>query len=196
MADLVLPAVVPIKRRYPHVGEITDPNSAQSTKLLWDRVHDLEQRLQASEAANKLLVDAHNTTQAQVVKAQASADNALAIAQQPGGTATTTGTTGSGGGPPPPGPPAGDPGSQTNPIIAMSADPAAIAASVRLSLQSYGIGFNPGNDQYWIDHASSVGQFSNSKWYLGWNAYWHARANPTNNGSADPNLADLPSPAG
>jgi hypothetical protein len=190
-----LPGVRPIRRVYPHVDEITDHNAQQSTKLAWDRIHDLEERLQAAEAAAQVLAAAHETTQTQIAAAKSTADNALAIAQQPSVGPPTAPVTGPGGGPPV-GPPPGDPGSQTNPIIAMSADPAAIAASVRLSLQSYGIGYNPSVDQYWVDHASSVGQFSNGKWYLGWNAYWHARANPSNTGSADPNLADLPSPAG
>lgn len=197
MADpIVLPPVVPFKRIYPHVDEIADFNAQQSTKLLWDRVHDMEQRLQASEAANTLLVASHNTLQTAVTAATSTANSAIAIAQLPRMSTTVPPNAGGPPGGGPVGPPAGDPGSQTNPIIAMSADPAAIAASVRLSLQSYGIGFNPSVDQYWIDHASSVGQFSNGKWYLGWNAYWHARADPANTGSADPNLGDQPSPAG
>lgn len=192
MADVTLPTVSKIRRIYPHVGEITDFNAQQSTKLLWDRVHDLEERLQAAEAANQTLAAAHNTLQGQVTAVESTANNAIAIAQQPGASASVPDNPS----PPNPGPPAGDPGSQTNPIIAMSADPAAIAVSVRNSLASYGIGYNPSNDQYWVDHAKTVGQFSNSKWYLGWNAYWHARADPANTGSADPNLGDLPSPAG
>jgi hypothetical protein len=192
--DLTLPAVVPIKRAYPHVDQITDFNAQQSTKLLWDRVHDLEERLQASEAANQVLVDAHNTTQTQITAVQTLANGAIAIAQQPGLTTIIPG----GGGPaaPPQGPPPGDPGSQSNPIIAMSIDPTAIATSVRLSRQSYGFGPNPADDQYWITKATNAEQFSNGKWYQGWNAYWHARADPANPGSADPNLGDLPSPAG
>jgi hypothetical protein len=198
MAKLTLPAVVPIKRVYPHVDQIVDPMAQQSTKLAWDRIHSLEERLQAQEAASQLLASAHDVAQAQIAVAQTTAASAMAIAQQPTeGAGSLGGGHGEGGSTPPvTGPPAGDPGSQTNPIIAMSADPAAIAASVRLSLQSYGIGYNPSVDEYWVSHADHAGQFSNGKWYLGWNAYWHARANPTNTGSADPNLAGEPSPAG
>jgi hypothetical protein len=199
MSTLKLPAVVPIKRVYPHVDAIVDPMAQQSTKLAWDRIHDLEERLQAQEKNAQLLAAAHDLAQTQIAVARTTAESAMAIAQQPTvGAASLIGSgggTGTGAGEPV-GPAAGELGSQTNPIIAMSADPAAIATSVRLSLQSYGIGFNPSVDEYWIGHADHVGQFSNGKWYLGWNAYWHARANPSNTGSADPNLAGEPSPAG
>ncbi len=190
MADLVLPPVVPIKRIYPHVDEIADAAAQQSVTLAWQRIHDLEERLQAQEAAAQLLAGAHNLAQAQIAVAKTTADSAMAIAQQPSHTQP-----GEGGSPAPPpgsGPAAGDPGSQTNPIIAMSKDPGAIATAVRASLQFYGIGPGP-TDQYWIDKASVPGQFSNGKWYQGWNAYWEARANPHNTGSADPNLGSQPS---
>lgn len=178
--------ITTLKRQRPHVGEITDWAAQQSVSLLWDRVFALQEALTAAQATITSLVSASNTNETAVSTAQKSADQALSLAQTP--------TTGNPSGPTPVSPPAGSPGSQTNPIIAMSSDPAKIAASVRLSLQSYGIGFDPTNDQYWIDKASTVAQFSNGKWYLGWNAYWHERANPTNTGSADPNLGDLPSP--
>src|SRR5260221_236334 len=81
--DLTLPAVVPIKRVYPHVDEITDPMASQSVRLAWDRIHSLEERLQAQEAGAKVLVDAHNTNAAQITVAQTTAQQAVAIAQQP-----------------------------------------------------------------------------------------------------------------
>jgi hypothetical protein len=196
MSDLKLPAVVPIKRVYPHVDEIADGAAQQSQKLAWDRIHSLEERLQAQETNAQLLADAHNVALAQIAVAQTTAASAMAIAQQPTVGAASLdphGTSGVGvGGPGGGGPNAGDPGSQTNPIIAMSIDPAAIAASVRASLQFFGMGFGPA-DQYWIDKASVPGQFSNGKWYQGWNAYWEARADPHNTGSADPNLGSQPS---
>lgn len=187
MAPLKLPAVVPIKRFYPHVDEITDPNAQQSTRLAWDRIHDLEGRLQAAEAANALLAAAHNTNATAIVSATQTAKDAVAIAQTPVAAVIPTSTSGTPAGAPPVGPPAGNLGSQTNPIIAMSTDPTKIAASVRASRQFYG--FGPGvSDQYWIDKASVAGQFSNGKWYQGWNRYWEVRADPANTGSADPNL--------
>ena len=170
-----LPGVSAIKRIFPHVDEIADPPAAQSLKLAWERIHSLEERLQRAEASLLVLQTAHNTSVAAITAAATAADAALALSQRPGEVPTSTvgGGPGGGGGPAP-----GEPGSQTNPIIAMSIVPADIAASVRASLQVYGIG--PGTaDQYWIDHASVVAQFSNGKWYQGWNAYWEARANPS-----------------
>jgi len=80
-------------------------------------------------------------------------------------------------------------GTPTDPIIAMSADPAQIARDVRASLAYYG----RTDDAYWIslcDHPG--GPFSNGKWYHGWNRYWELRADPSNTGSADPNEAANP----
>ena len=190
-----LPGRPTIRKLFPHVDAIADPPVQQTVRLLWDRIHDLEERLQETAGAIPVLVAAHETNAAAAATAQTAANAAITLAQLPGGTPTGP-PSGGGGGVPPPGPPPGDPGSQTNPIIAMSADPADIAASVRLSRQSYGFGPNPADDQYWIDKAASAEQFSNGKWYQGWNAYWHARANPANTGSADPNLGEQPSPTG
>lgn len=189
MAFLGLPSLKTFKRFFPHVDKIEDPNASQTIRLLWDRVHDLEARMQRCETFNQLAAAAHNTNEAAIAAAKTAADAALALVQVPG-EAATSGTPG--GGPTPPGPAPGDPGSQTNPIVAMSIDPAAIAASVRSSLQFYGIGFNPAIDNYWIGLASSPAQFSNGKWYQGWNRYWEVRANPSNTGSADPALGSEP----
>lgn len=184
-----LPPLSAIKRIFPHGDQIADPPTKQTLQLVWDRIHSLEERLQRQEKATLLLGDGHNANELKLAAAQAAADAALAIAQSP--TAGPVDGQG-GGGTPAPGPPAGDPGSQTNPIIAMSIDPTAIAASVRASRQFYGFGPNPPDDQYWIDHASVVAQFSNGKWYQGWNRYWELRADPANTGSADPNQGGNP----
>lgn len=186
-----LPGLSAIKRIFPHGDRIADPETAQSLKLAWDRIHNLEERLQREEKATILLGDGHNANEIKLAAATAAAAAALAIAQQPGGT-PAGGPGGGGGGTPAPGPPAGDPGSQTNPIIAMSAVEADIAVSVRASRQFYGFGPNPPDDQYWIDHAKVVAQFSNGKWYQGWNRYWEIRADPANTGSANPNEGDNP----
>ena len=190
MADVILPSVVPIKRVYPHTDEITDAAAAQSVRLAWDRIHSLEERLQAQEAGAQVLAAAHNTNAAAIAVAQTTAREAITIAQTPTpDPSTPSGGLGTAG--PAPGPPPGAEGSQSNPIIAMSSDPAAIAASVRASRQFYGFGAAT-DDQYWIDKASTVAQFSNGKWYLGWNRYWEVRADPANTGSADPALGSLP----
>jgi hypothetical protein len=75
--SLTLPPVKPIRRVYPHVDEITDPSAQQSVKLAWDRIHSLEERLQAAEAANATLVAAHNTNLTAIATAQATATGAL-----------------------------------------------------------------------------------------------------------------------
>jgi hypothetical protein len=79
-------------------------------------------------------------------------------------------------------------GTLTDPIVAMSADPAQIARDVRESLAH----FNRTDDPYWLDKESKMAQFSNGLWHLGHNRYWEARMDPTNTGSADPNLGKLP----
>lgn len=193
MSPVAAVAIVELPRKYPHVDDIADWQTAQTLRLLWDRVFGLEAQLTAVNATLQLLISASNAQETSVATALKQSKSALASAQvdTTGGTSSGGGGGGGGGGPDP-----GDPGSQSNPIIAMSADLADIAASVRASRQFYGFGPNPADDQYWIDHAKTPAQFSNGKWYLGWNAYWHARASPSNTGSADPNLGGLPSPAG
>ncbi len=186
--SLTLPPKPTIKRLFPHLDDVPEYATQATLRLLWDRTHDMEERLQQAQAANAALIAAHNANETAITAAHSDARAALALSQTPGAPATSTG----GGAPPPSGPPAGESGSQTNPIIAMSIVASAIAASVRASLQFYGIGYNPSVDQYWIDHASVPSQFSNGKWYQGWNAYWEARANPSNTGSADPNLGSQP----
>ncbi len=79
-------------------------------------------------------------------------------------------------------------GTQIDPIVAMSSDPAQIARDVHASLAF----FDGGDDKYWIDKASHAGMFSNRLWYLGWNKYWEDRCDPTNTGSANPTDAGLP----
>jgi hypothetical protein len=82
-------------------------------------------------------------------------------------------------------------GTQADPIIAMSADPAQIHADVRASL----LAVNRIDDAYWVEKAGTPAQFSNGLWFLGHNAYWEARMDPRNPGSADPALGWLPANA-
>jgi hypothetical protein len=82
----------------------------------------------------------------------------------------------------------GDGRSELTPIIAMPLSN--LPAQVRASLAYYG----RTDDEYWIDHEDHAGQFSNGLWYAGHNAYWFARMDPNNDGSADPFLAGQPAP--
>ena len=53
-----------LKRIYPHVSEISDWQTAQTIRLLWDRIWALEERLQATQTTITDLVDGHNTNAA------------------------------------------------------------------------------------------------------------------------------------
>lgn len=79
-------------------------------------------------------------------------------------------------------------GTQTDPIVAMSADPAQIVRDVRASMAHY----SRIDDAYWIEKAGTPAEFSNHLWHLGWNRYWEVRADPANTGSADPALGREP----
>lgn len=78
---IVATAVTAIKRIYPHVNEIADWQTQSTTRLLWDRVHDLEERLQAAQATITQLVAGHNTNEAGITTATATAKHALALGQ-------------------------------------------------------------------------------------------------------------------
>lgn len=91
---LTLPSRPSIKRPKPHVGEIADPPAQRSISLLWGRIHDLEERLQQSEAANALLIAGHNTNATAIDTAYRAAKTALALTQTPGGAATSATDTG------------------------------------------------------------------------------------------------------
>lgn len=80
-------------------------------------------------------------------------------------------------------------GTQADPLIAMSGDPAQIARDVHASAVFYG----RTDDDYWIGLSGHVGgPSSDGRYWLGWNRYWESRMDPTSNGSADPGLAALP----
>jgi len=78
-----------LKRTYPHLSQVTDPMAQQTIRLLWDRIWDLEARLQASEATIADLVSGHNTNNAQITVAQRGAEAALSLAQRAGVAATS-----------------------------------------------------------------------------------------------------------
>lgn len=50
-----------VRHQYPHVDGIEDWRAQQTTRLLWDRVFDLEERLQSSEKTTGDLVDISNS---------------------------------------------------------------------------------------------------------------------------------------
>ncbi len=79
-----LPGLKKIRRLFPHLESITDAPTAQSLRLAWDRIHDLEERLQRNEAADLVLVAAVNANQAAIAAAQATATSALLAAQTAG----------------------------------------------------------------------------------------------------------------
>jgi hypothetical protein len=94
-----------IKRIYPHVNEVADWPAAQTIRLLWDRIHDLEERLQANQATITQLIEGHNANEAAVDVAAHDARQAMSIAQQgavgesiPGGGGGGGGAGGGGGG--------------------------------------------------------------------------------------------------
>jgi hypothetical protein len=84
MADLTLPPRPTIKRLYPHLGEVADPPASQTLRLLWDRIHDLEERLQQTETLNTKLIATANSNTAAAAQAQTTANRAVALAQNPG----------------------------------------------------------------------------------------------------------------
>jgi len=71
-----------LKRQYPHVDGVEDWRAKQTIRLLWDRVFELESRLQATETTTGDLVKATNRQDDDLRRAEAKADEALAIAQQ------------------------------------------------------------------------------------------------------------------
>jgi hypothetical protein len=176
----------PLSRQYPHVDGITDWRAQQTARLLWDRVFDLEERLHASEQTAGDLVPISNSQDDHLASLQAIAGEALSMAQ------FTQGQLAAAGGGLPPGTPGWSP---SMPIIAMSADPAAIAASVHASYVWYvaNLGSALATEPYWVDKAGHPDVFSDHKWYLGWNKYWEDRMHPANTGTADPAGGSLPS---
>lgn len=79
-------------------------------------------------------------------------------------------------------------GTQQDPIVAMSADPAQIARDVRASLAH----FNRTDDAYWLEKESAPAKFSNEFWHLGHNRYWETAMAPTDTGSRNPADGRLP----
>ena len=84
-----------IKRVYPHVSEVQDWRTQSTLRLLWDRVHDLTEQLQAAQTTITDLVAGHNTNAATLDSVGQDAQQALALGQDAG---TGVGRAGSGAG--------------------------------------------------------------------------------------------------
>lgn len=90
--------------------------------------------------------------------------------------------------------PTGSGTSASDPRVTSSLDPAYLTAAILASYAgTHGGAVEPASDfDYWFGLASHPGQYSDGIWRIGWNAYWEARMEPTNTGSASPALGDQP----
>lgn len=86
-----------LKRIYPHVSEISDWQTAQTIRLLWDRVWALEERLQAAQTTITDLVAGHNENAATLDTVGQDARQALAGQQAGDGTGVGGAGSGTGG---------------------------------------------------------------------------------------------------
>lgn len=98
LPPLKLPGLSSIKRIFPHVDKVQDPDAAQSLKLAWDRIHNLEERLQQNTAADAVLVGRITLHDQAIDAAQTTASAALQAAQAAQDAAGGGGGTGGDGG--------------------------------------------------------------------------------------------------
>jgi hypothetical protein len=199
------------QKGYPRVSMVQDINTQQALREIWNALHQVSDTV-ASHATQL------TTTQANVTTLQSGLDSTqkfvrrLAPAMGTDQSSTTTnayfgpnyGTGsgigsggpggsggGSGGGGGSSGPPSG-PGSIGDPIVPMSADPTIAEDQVKRSLAFWG----RTDYSYWAGLIHIPGmepwQGGDSKWYVGWDAYFEQRASPTDPGSADQSLLPLP----
>lgn len=180
-----------LQTQYPHVDGIADWRAQQSIRLLWDRVFDLEARLQGSESTVGDLVDTSNKQDAAITAAARDAKEALAKVQ---GTAAEISAAAAASGGLSPGEPATGPGSKGDPIMPMSDDPAVTAGNIKASLYHWG----RTDYGYWSRTIHADGsaplpwQGGDGKWYIGWDAYMEERARPGAGPSAPHSLLPLP----
>lgn len=86
----------PIKRVFPHVDEVQDWRAQSSLRLAWDRIHDLAERLEASQTTITDLVAGHNANETSLTTVRRDARQALSLSQQLAGGAAPSGATPSG----------------------------------------------------------------------------------------------------
>jgi len=91
-------SVVQVPRKYPHIEEIGDFPTAQSIRLLWDRLFSLQEQLTAAQTTITRLVTAANLTESTATTALQKAKTALTLTQEPGAAATSSTDGGDGGG--------------------------------------------------------------------------------------------------
>lgn len=81
MTPLTEIRVEALKRQFPHVDQVEDWAAKQTIRLLWDRIFDLEGRLQSAEANVRQLTETSNTQDATLANARRDIDAALAQIQ-------------------------------------------------------------------------------------------------------------------
>lgn len=192
LTTVAVATVSPIKRVYPHVNEIGDWPAQQSTRLLWDRLHDLTEQLTAAQATIKSLTDAHNATVTSVTTLEAHANATLALPQgplAPAGPGAPSGTGGAGGG-------GGIGGcTVTHPALTPIDDTYLTAAATASFKGIYGRlptpgETGPGDIPYWVSLTDHYGPYSDGVCRAGWNRYMELRM--AGQASVDPSFGDVP----
>lgn len=97
---LTIVGPVAIKRTYPHVGQVPEWATQQTIRMLWDRVWELEGRLQAAETNIKSAGSVLDTMNATLASTTQIARQAYALAQDPATSPMIPGAPPSGGGEP------------------------------------------------------------------------------------------------
>lgn len=174
-------ATKPLQRVYPHVPTIADYSTQQTVRLLWDRVFDLEERLQSAQTTIQHLTERSDEQDDEIAKAQQTADHAMGQAQLTIDAREAAGGLS-------PGEPASGPGSKLEPIIPMSIDPVEMEANIKASLYHW----TRDDYSYWLSVVQNPWQGGDAKWYQGWDAYMEERARPGNAGFASHDLLPLP----
>lgn len=182
MAIKATPVPTTLPKVYPHVDEIPDWQTQQTARLLWDRIHNLEARLQANESTTTQLVSGHNQNEASIATNAQSITETLALVQSVG--ASQPGTSGAGsGGTPSPGP---QPGNFPQPFDAVKNPNPQLGRTASYVQQMIHQAFltfeanNPhrqpeANEQYWYQQFLTKNTLDPNGSGDGWGAYWWDR---------------------
>ena len=81
MSPVKASSVPTLSRQYPHVDGITDWRAQQTIRLLWDRIFDLEARLQAAEGTSRTLVSTANAQEQALDEVSSAADAGSGVSQ-------------------------------------------------------------------------------------------------------------------